>query len=107
MFDGNRVARKHEVAVAAQMLVDIELEAVVGAFQVFREQHRLVVETRALVFAVHLLQADDVRLVLLDDLDDTFDTVKPVASSDAFVDVVAQDSHDAPSPQERPTGYSR
>ncbi len=42
---------------------------------------------------VHLLQTHDVRVLVLDDIDDPFQAISAVAPANAFVDVVAQEPH--------------
>jgi hypothetical protein len=40
----------------------------------------------------NLLQADDIRILVLDDLDHAFEPATPVAPTDSLVDVVSQES---------------
>ena len=55
---------------------------------------RLIVVARAAGIVIDLLQADQVRILVLDDFDDPFQPVPPIASADAFVDVVTQEPHE-------------
>ena len=54
------------------------------------ELPRLVVVPRPPDVAVDLLEADQVRVLLLDDPDDPLDAVAAVAPADPLMDVVAQ-----------------
>ena len=58
------------------------------------ELTRLVVVPRPRHLPVHLLEADQVGILVLDDLDDPLEAITPVSPADAFMDVVAEKSHD-------------
>ena len=57
------------------------------------ELPRLVVVPGSRHVPVHFLKADQVRVLVFDDLDDSFETIAAVAPADAFMDVITQESH--------------
>ena len=63
------------------------------AFEVFGQQLRLIVIMRPLRMPGDFLQADDIGILRLDDVDHACKPTTPIAAADAFVDVVAQKTH--------------
>lgn len=86
-------ARQQQVPVTASADADIHLMHMRGGFEVFGQHLGLMVKLRTLDVQVDFLQANDVRVLLLDDGDDALNLISPVESADAFVDVVAEESH--------------
>ena len=91
-----RPARQQQVAVAPFLQPDVELVEVGGGVEGLDELAGLVVVPRSRHVPVHLLKADQVRVLVLDDLDHPLETVAAVTTADAFVDVITKKSHDQP-----------
>src|SRR5262249_51413740 len=75
----------------------IELEQMGREPKGLGEPSGLVVVPRPRYMTVHFLETDDVRILVLNDLDDPVEAVSPVASPDSLVNVVAQEAHGHPS----------
>ncbi len=53
---------------------------------------------RAAHVAGHFLQANEVGIFRLDDVDDPLQAIQPIAPADAFMNVVTQKTHSCPNP---------
>ena len=95
--DWNGQRDRSEVAVAAVLQPHVELVKVGHGVEGLGQLTRLVVVPRSPHVPIDLLEADQVGILVLDDLDDPFQAVAAVATADAFMDVVAQESHGHPS----------
>jgi hypothetical protein len=60
------------------------------------ELTRLVVVPRSRHVTIHFLEADQVGVLILDDLDDPLQTVATITPADAFMNIVAEQSHGQP-----------
>src|SRR5690606_5003261 len=61
-------------------------------FEPFAQQPRLILEAKLRHSLRHLLEEDDVRLLLQDGIDDPIEVVPPVDAADALVNVPAHDA---------------
>src|SRR6266568_170261 len=93
MMPLKRPPRQDEIAVAARLVRAIHLKERVLEVKVLGHQPRLIVEARAARVVIDFLQTDQVRVLLLDHLQNPFQAVAPVAAADALVNVVAEKSH--------------
>ena len=84
-----RPAAEDQIAVAADFKAVIELKTAASSSKILAQQQRLIVVVRAANIAIDLLQTNDIRVLSLDRLLDPLEPISPVASANAFVDVVA------------------
>ena len=89
--------RKAEIAVSAVLPLDVELEEVRGGVEGLGQRMRLIVMPRSRHVAVDLLKTDQVGILVFDHLDNAVEAITAVTPADAFVDVVAEESHGHPS----------
>src|SRR6266446_6199455 len=88
-----RPTRQDQIAVTSLLVRTIHLKKRVFKVKVPGHHLRLVVEARPARVVIDLLQTDQVRVLLLDHLQNPFQAVAPVAAANAFVNVVAKKSH--------------
>ena len=85
-----QASARDEVAVASVPESHIELIEMGRRVQCLAELPGLIVVTRSRHVAVDLLEADDVWVFGLDDLDDPLEAVTAITTADPFMDVIAQ-----------------
>ena len=88
-----RPAGEEQIAISADLPMDVHLKRRAGELEMVGEQLGLIVIPRPACAVGDLLQADQVRLLAIDDLDDPVKPVSTVAAADALVNVVGQQSH--------------
>ena len=88
-----RPSREDEVAIPATLEPNVELIEVRRRLEGLCQLPRLVVVPRPRHVAVHFLEADDVRVLLLDDPDDPLEAVSAIPPAYSLMDVIAQHSH--------------
>ena len=85
-------ARQQQITVSTGLDVDVELIHSVGQFQAFSKKFWLVIEPTSANVAIHFLQADDVWRFGCDHVYNPLKPVSPVASTNPFMNIVAQQS---------------
>ena len=91
-----RPARQEQIAVTAVLQFDVELEQVGGGVKSLDELTRLIVVLGSRDVSVHFLKANQVGVLILDDLDNPVQAVATITSADTFMYVVTEQSHDLP-----------
>jgi hypothetical protein len=86
-------ARQDQVPVATFLVRAIELVQVRARVQLSRQELRLIVKSRTADVAIDFLQTDEVRLLRGNHVDDSLDPIPTITATDAFVNVVGQQSH--------------
>ncbi len=84
--------RQDEVAVAALAVWHVELIQMGCGAEALGQHRRLIVEARPPHVAVHFLQANEVGILLPNDLDNSFQPVAAIAA-DTLVNVISQQTH--------------
>jgi hypothetical protein len=72
---------------------DIQLVQVIGRLQTLSKKSGLVVKPRTFDIPIDFLQANQVRIFAANNIDHSLDAIAPISAADAFVNVVAQQSH--------------
>ena len=85
-----RPPRQDEIAVTAVLQLDVELKHVGSDVKGLDELTRLIVVPRSGDVAVDLLEADQVGVLILDDLNHPLQPVTSITPADAFMDIVAE-----------------
>ena len=93
MVRPERPAREHQVAIPACLESDIELIEMLHRLEGFGQLHRLIVVPGSRHVAVHLLQADQVRVLFLDHPDDPLEAVAAIPTTNPLMDIITQHSH--------------
>ena len=88
-----RPAGKDQVAVAPVLQMHIHLIKLTHRVEMVGQKLGLIVKMGALDVPIDLLKADDIRIFLLDNVDDPVEAVPAILASDPFVDVVSKKSH--------------
>ncbi len=72
----------------------VQLVQLGRGIEILHQHFRLIVKVRAARIACYFLQAHDIGVFGLDDIDHSLEPTTPVAPADAFVNVVAEKTHD-------------
>ena len=86
------VSRQNQVAVAAVAHWNVRLEHRVQP-EGPGQQPRLIIESAAANQPINLLQAYEVRLLMVDDVNDSLQRIAAVPTADALVDVPREQPH--------------
>jgi hypothetical protein len=71
----------------------VRLKQMTGRFECFSQQSGLIVVSRTGHAPVDFLQTNQIGIFGLDHVDDALQPVLPIPTSDAFVNVVGQQTH--------------